>query len=238
MTAAFLFAGGSVLATLVGGGLILHREWPEKSLWRFLAFGSGVLMGMTFLHLLPEAWKLSPRWSGGAVLASFVLFFAAEEFTVLHPCGELMGHCRMHSLGYGTLAALFLHSFADGLAMAFSFLSSEGLGFVVSSAILIHKFSDGVTLSSLFREAGYSRGRTALLNGLLSVATPLGLLAAWGAHPWVTPRVLAVLLGLAAGGFVYVSTADILPRIHRTRDALCWLFLLAGVAFSLALPHP
>ncbi|MBI4396574.1 MAG: ZIP family metal transporter [Elusimicrobia bacterium] len=238
MLTALAFALGSVLATSAGGFLILRQKgWAENTLWRFLAFGSGVLLGMTFLHLLPEAWELSARWAGGSVLLSFVLFFVVEEHTVLHACGEVMGKCRVHSLGYGALVALFLHSLADGLAMAFSFMSSMSLGLIVSTAILIHKFSDGLTLSSLLMSTNFSRRRAAIFVVLLSSATPLGVVLGMGFRAQVTDNVLAVLLGLAAGGFLYVSTADILPRIHQTRDKICWVFLLAGMAVSGLFPH-
>lgn len=233
MTAALFFSVASVLFTLAGGALLLrNRPWAEKHLWRFLAFGSGVLLGMTFLHLLPEAWHLDARWAGGSVLAAFVLFFVVEEFTVVHACSEISENCHVHTLGLSAFVALFLHSLTDGLAMAFSFLSSRSLGLVVSGAVLVHKFSDGITLSSLFLGQGHSVRRAWIMTGALSLATPLGVAAGLSSAAWLTPTVLAVLLGQAAGGFLYVSTADILPRLHRRRDAVCWVFLLLGVALS------
>jgi ZIP family zinc transporter len=170
-------------------------------------------------------------------LAALVIFFAVEEFTVVHACGELMGHCAVHRLGWGALTALFLHSLTDGLAIGVAFLSSENLGALVAVAVLVHKTSDGLTLASLFRQAGHGRGRTAALTGVLALATPLGVLAAALARPWVGPSLLSVLLGLAAGGFLYVSMADVLPRLHRTRDPWCWVFLLIGASLSALAPH-
>lgn len=233
-----LYSLATILATL-GGALFLNlrRDWAKRNLWRFLAFGGGVLLGITFLHLLPEAWALDPRWAGGAVLVSFALFFAVEGFTVLHACSELMEDCHVHTLGHGAFAALFTHGLADGLAMAFAFMESASLGLVVSMAILFHKFSDGITLTSLFWSAGHSHGKTWALTSILALATPLGVVIGVSSAPLITDKVLATLLGLAAGGFLYISTADILPRIHRTRDRFCWLFLVAGVAASWAVSH-
>lgn len=229
---------GAVLSTVAGGSLVLSRQaWVKRHIWRFLAFGSGTLLGITFLHLLPEAWELNPRWAGGAVLAAFILFFTVEEFTVVHPCSEIAEDCHVHSLGYGAFVALFLHSMADGLAMAFSFLESTSLGWIVSVAVIVHKFSDGLTLSSLLRAAGHPTGRTAFLMIVLALATPLGVGVGFMGAGRIGPTTLACLLGLAAGGFLYVSTADILPRLHRTRDAICWVFLALGVSVSFMLRH-
>jgi zinc transporter ZupT len=234
-----LFSLAAVASTLAGGWVLLRdRGWAQKHLWRFLAFGSGVLLGMTFLHLLPEAWALDARWAGGSLLAAFALFFLVEEFTVVHACSEILEDCHVHSLGLGAFVALFLHSLTDGLAMAFSFVSSPTLGFAVSAAVLVHKFADGITLSSLFLERGNSQRRTWALTGALSLATPLGVLVGVFAGGWIEGRWLAVLLGQAAGGFLYVSTADILPRLHRRRDPLCWVVLLLGILTGgFLLPH-
>lgn len=237
MFSALFFAFASVLATLAGGLLVLRAGWTRDRLWRFLAFGSGILLGMTFLHLLPEAWEGGPKWAGGAVLLAFFLLYGMDEFLVVHACGEAMeeGH---HAAGFGALGGLFLHSFADGLAMAFSFMASHGLGMAVSAALAVHKFSDGITLSSLLAGSGFSRGRVWGLNAVLAAATPLGVAAGYVFRPWIGPTALTVLLGLAAGGFLFVSVADILPRLHRNRDPWCWIFLLAGMALSGLMPHP
>jgi zinc transporter ZupT len=97
----------------------------------------------------------------------------------------------------------------------------------------VHKFSDGVTLAGLFLDNGHPRGKTLALTGALSAATPLGVLLGLAGAGAVTPAALAAFLGFAAGGFLYVSAADILPRLHKSRDAWCWIFLLAGMSLSL-----
>lgn len=229
----------AVVSTWVGGVLILRqRKWAERNLWRVLAFGSGILLAITFMHLLPEAWSLNAQATGVAVVAAFVTLLAVEQFTVVHACGEVGEHCTVHRVGYGALVALFLHSLADGLAIAFSFISSPVLGVAVASAVLAHKFSDGMTLSTLFLQTNHSLRKTMKLVVALSLATPLGVVLGLSAGRWTGGTVLASLLGLAAGGFLYISTADILPRIHKSRDLWSWVFLVAGVSVSLLLPHP
>jgi zinc and cadmium transporter len=229
----------TVLATWFGGFLILRqKEWAERNLWRVLAFGSGILLAMTFMHLLPEAWSLNAQATGVAVVAAFVALLAVEQFTVVHACGEVGEHCQVHHMGYGAMVALTLHSLADGLAIAFSFISSPTLGVAVASAVLAHKFSDGMTLSTLFLTSTHSLQKTLALVVVLSLATPLGVGVGMSAGTWASGSVLASLLGLAAGGFLYISMADILPRIHKSRDLWCWVFLVAGVGVSVLLPHP
>ncbi|HOW27225.1 MAG TPA: ZIP family metal transporter [Elusimicrobiota bacterium] len=238
MNQALLYSVIAVTVTLGGSAFPLFRkQLSKKALWRLLSFGSGVLLGITFLDLLPESFELNARAASITTLVSFFLFFAVEEYTVVHGCTEWMeeGKCHSHSWGLSAMVSIFVHSVSDGLIMAAAFLHSNTLGTLVSAALLLHKFSDGLTLASLSLAEGRSPRRTALLATLVSLATPAGLLLGMMASPWITPVLLAILLGFAAGSFIYVGAADILPRIHETRDRLCWILFMMGAGLIGAL---
>ena len=76
---------------------------------------------------------------------------------------------------------------------------------------------------------------TLLLSTLVAVATPVGAFGVWFWTKGVSEITLAVLLGIAAGSFIYVATADILPRLHEEQDKPSFLYLLLGVAIPVAL---
>lgn len=192
-------------ATLGGAQLILRRPaWAEAHLWRILAFGSGVLLAMTFLHLLPEAWGMNPRWASGAVLAALgaALSWRNHRGSRLRRSGGALRAAprRLRRPG-GPLPP---QSLADGLAIAFAFQSSQTLGTAVALAVVVHKFSDGMTLSSLFLGAGHAPGRAGRLSGVLSLATPLG-----------------VLIGGVLGAPGHGSRAGGAPGVGRRRFPLC-----------------
>ena len=137
-------------STLMGSAiLLLKRDWSKLNIWRILAFGSGVLLGVSFLHILPEANSLAPQLAGLGVLTAFLLIFSIEEFTMMHSCLEYAEECPIHIVGWTAFGALTIHSLIDGMAIAIAFQKNMGLGHVVASAILIHKFTDGLTLTGL-----------------------------------------------------------------------------------------
>ena len=66
---------------------------------------------------------------------------------------------------------------------------------------------------------------------IVALATPLGALlsspaAGLGTLP---PVVEASLLGFAAGSFIYVAAADMMPRLHRHGDTGGVLYFAAGL---------
>jgi zinc transporter ZupT len=218
--------------TLAGAGLLLlKREWSRKNVWRILAFASGALLSVSFIHILPEANLLSPGISAAGVLAAFLLMFIIEGFTMTHSCLEYAENCHVHLVGMTALSALAVHSLFDGVAMAVAFRETTALGHAVSSAVLIHKFTDGLTLTGLLLTANYATRKCLGIVSILAFATPLGAL--------ISPLFVSVLssgamaggLGFVAGIFFYIGASDILPRLHKERDVWC----LASFAFGLSI---
>jgi zinc and cadmium transporter len=126
-----------------------------------------------------------------------------------------------------------LHSLLDGLALGAGLILPQ-LGPVVLLAVIIHKMPDSMSLSSILLSAGWARRKVAVLNLLFSLTTPLGALFAYLFFRSLSPENIAVTLGISAGTFLAIATADILPQVHRIeqRNPMTLLFLLGGLTVS------
>jgi zinc transporter ZupT len=228
----------ALLATVAGGALPSAGAFVRSvGLPRLLAFRSGLLIAIAFTDVLPSGLRLGPAQAGWSALAAFVLGYASENLVMSDPCHEAAEDCHSHALGAVALGALFLHSFIDGLNLgALSYVSASTLA-AAGVSMLVHKFADGFTLVSIFSEAGYSRARTASGLATVALATPAGALASRVGAMNLEPAHLAVLLGFAGGSFVYIAAAELLPRLHRGRDAKTFASFGAGLAAMLALHH-
>ena len=65
--------------------------------------------------------------------------------------------------------------------------------------------------------SGYTRRRALLLNALTALAAVGGVLLAFVASSLVG-NLSSVLLPFAAGGFVYIAAADLIPELHRENN--------------------
>ncbi len=213
------FAVLAVVMTLLGGLVPMAKNMLSRAgMWRMFALRAGILLAVAFTEILPDAVLLDARLAGWGALAAFVLFFAMESFAMLDTCPEYLEECRIHSIGWAALVALFAHSFIDGFNLSVSFAAGAKAGAAVGVALALHKLADGFTLTTLFAQSGLSRGRS--LAGLLMIAaaTPLGCAAKALGLGGLPPTTEAGLLGFAAGSFIYIGATDILPRIHKTED--------------------
>lgn len=199
---------------LLGGALPLWMpSIHDQRLKLFICLGAGLLLGMAFVHMLPEAAELLPHKFGMWFLLGFVLLLVLERFLMVHPCEE--GGCHYHTIGVAAFFGLTVHGLIEGFALTSSMFVTD-LGFLVLVAILAHKAPQGFALASILRMATKSRFRIWLFLLGVALSGPIGMAAAYfflEHKPMASTA--GVLLAMSSGTFVYIGACDLLPELHR-----------------------
>ncbi len=236
---AVIFSAIAIVLTLISGYLPLLSHWKDDHLHGFVSFSAGVLIATAFLHILPEAiQKGSPSEIGGCILFSFLFLFILEKFIMLHPCEET--HCDYHTMGLTAFVGMTIHTFFDGFALGASILI-PGLGTVVFFAIMAHKIPASFSLASILKKASWSSKKIMLFMFLFSLVIPLGTFAAVEFLHNLDPKFIGRALALSLGTFIYISTSDFLPEVHRAHSRrfknlsffLCGIILMWGIFYFL-----
>lgn len=203
--------GGLILASV----LLLFRETVRHQIVpSLISFAVGTLLGVALLALLPEALSLlDARLVLGTLLAGILGFFLLEKLVIWRHCHE--DDCAAHD-GSATLILIggAVHNFADGCIIGAAVLSSVPLGVSTAMAVAAHQIPQEVGDFAILLGAGYSRTRALTLNALVATTGILGALTIYAAAGWV-PRALPYILAFAAGSFLYVAMADLIPGLHR-----------------------
>jgi ZIP family zinc transporter len=212
-------------ATLLGGGLALRFR---SGLGLLLGFSSGAVIGVALFDLLPEALDLGGEGHSHlsittAVAVGFGLYLIADRGLVV-----VSGGTGRHR-GHFAPASLTAHSLMDGLGIGLAFHVSSAAGLIVALAVLAHDFLDGANTVTLSL-AGGSGTRTA--RGWL-VADAIAPLVGIGIARLISVPtfVLAVLLGVFAGFFLYIGASELLPRSHDRRPRLSTI-AATGLGFA------
>ena len=199
---------------------VFSLAWRKKSggqvLLFFVSLSAGTLMGGAFLHLMPEGIeKLSPERFFIMVLASFILFYFIEKILHWRHCHE--GECEVHSFGYMSLIGDSIHNFIDGLIIAATFLVDVRLGITTAIAIGFHEIPQEIGDFAVLLYAGVKKSRALFLNFLVALTIVIGGVVGYFLARW-NENIVAYFLPLAAGGFLYVSTSDLIPEIRKEKD--------------------
>jgi zinc and cadmium transporter len=224
-----LAAAAVTLLAAAGGLLPLVKEWSRGAVRLLLAFGTGVLLGAAFFHMIPESVEGIGRSVGLPVLVGFLTIYVLERFVMLHACGE--EECSFHHVGLAAFCGITLHALIDGFALGGG-LSVPSLGVPVTAAILVHKLPGALSLTGILLHCRYPRRRIALLAILFALATPVGALASWPFLSRLEGAPLAWAIAFSAGTFLAIATGDLLPQVHspaqgRYRNLAA---LFAGIA--------
>ena len=213
----------------------------ENHLKLFVSFGAGLLLGMGFLHMLPESAALIPTSFGFWVLVGFLILLVLERFIMVHACDE--HGCNYHTVGVAAFVGLAIHGIIEGFALASSLMVSE-FGVFVLLAILAHKAPAGFALTSILRLSGKTNKQIALFAAGVALSGPLGLVLAYNLlRADSLPQTAGILLSLSTGTFFYIGACDLLPELHRNdaekfkRLATFFLGILISVACGYLLDH-
>ena len=206
--------GGLLTASLV---LLARNDLRTRLVPWLVSYAVGTLLGASLFNLLPEALETQPaQTTMFTVVAGILTFFVLEKVVLWHHChdGE---ECSVHKRA-ASLVVIgdAVHTFVDGAVIAAATMVSPGLGVTTALAVAAHEIPQEMGDAAILLSAGYSR-RTALGLNLASagggVVGALMMLAFGAAIPLVVPKVLA----FAAGAFLYVAMADLIPSLHQGR---------------------
>lgn len=210
-------------AALVGSGLILALgDRAERAAGWLLAFAIGGLLGAATLALLPEALERAEAERVLPLFLAGILGFTVFERVLRWRHPHAAGPHRNEGHGAESVTALMLlwgdalHNFVDGLVLGVTFSVEPQLGAAATLAVFAHEVPQEVGDFAILLESGMSRGRALALNYLCALTpVPGALLAFAGAREW--SALIGWLLPVAAGGFVYIALADLVPALHHRR---------------------
>jgi zinc and cadmium transporter len=220
---------GSVLGLAGGVILLFNPKLVRKASIPLIAFAAGTILATTFLELLPEAIARGDESIFLIILGGLVIFFLLEDF-VLH-----FHHTELQTNRLKSAVPLFLvsdavHNFIDGVVISAAFLTDPKLGLVVAVATFLHELPQEIGDFAVLLSIGYSRVKTFWFHFSTALTTFAGAVLTFYFFKHST-GLLGPLLALAAGMFLYIASADILPELtHDDHKSIRWqiagLFLL------------
>jgi zinc transporter ZupT len=233
-----------VCATLLGGFLVLRTH---RNLRPWLSLSGGILLGLAFLDLLPEALehgeaaRLPISTVTGAMLGSILFFHLLDKAFDFHG-HEGHGHTcdndhhteekTHHPIkAWSRAVGISFHAFLDGLAIGGGFAANVRLGILVTLGLMLHKFTDGMTTVTLLHVHGgpQAKRRAQAALAALVLLPLLGL--AVGNLLVPTPTAVAISLALIAGLFTHLPLSELLPEAHEGQPSRLGLLLtVTGIA--------
>jgi len=200
------------LAVVIPAAFILKsKTLSDKLVKLLLAFSGAYLLGLCFMHLLPEVYQAGVTKIGLWILLGFVIQLLLEFLSQ----GVEHGHAH-HSTQFGKyfplvlLISLSLHSITEIFSLHFDGAQhhhhSDSIGLV--SGFILHKIPVAITLASIFSKSALSKAQQWGGIILFGLSAPLGIFIGeyLKQEDLVGPNFFAIVTSISVGIILHIST--------------------------------
>ncbi|MGD9407254.1 MAG: ZIP family metal transporter [Gammaproteobacteria bacterium] len=233
--AAILVAGLAMsLIAFVGAlVLLLGEKRVEKVVLPLVALSSGSLIGGALFHLLPGGVARMGNVPAVyiAVAAGFLCFLFLEHVLYWHHCHRPAGAHRK-PMGLLLLIGDGVHNFIGGLAIGAAFVADVRLGALAWAVAAMHEIPQELGDFGVLVHSGWPPRHALAANFVSALTFPLGGVVAWSSSSVVD---VSFLLPFAAGNFLYIGAADLVPQFREGREGRPALSNVLWWAFGLGL---
>lgn len=223
----------SLISVLMAVPLLMKKKISQGTLLFLLSLSVGALLSTVFMDFLPEA--IHEGYTVGlalSIIAGFVTMLIIEKFVHHHhdtSHSKKTGHGHAYSLAPITLIGDGIHNFIDGLVIAGSYAVNVVLGITATIAIIFHEVPQELADFGVLLYSGMTKKKALLFNFISAISAILGVIVGFilinnleGFNEFLIP--------FAAGNFIYIAAASLVPQLHRhcgIKDTIIHLFAIA-----------
>lgn len=236
LLAAFIVSAISFVGIFV---LLKKSIFKGNFITALISFAAGTLLGDAFLHLIAEHVEEFGYEEGimFVFLGIIIMLIIESYFHCSHDSTEEIEHhehkptlAKINLIGDG------LHNLLDGMAIAASFLVSPAAGIASTVAIVLHEIPQEIADAAVLTYSGMSRRKVLRFNFLTALTAVVGVILAYfidsvveGAERYLVP--------LAAGQFIYIALADLLPEIHKKSGTKKYVLEIGAFILGIAVMY-
>ncbi len=220
-----VLSGLPIISTMIGG--LAVYTW-KKDLHPWLSLSGGILLGVAFLDLLPEAITrgteagIDIKVLTGTTLAAILLFHFLDKALSFHahhnhaggePAEACANDRHQSTKAIVRASSMILHSMLDGIAIGGGFAVNTHLGIIITLAVIMHDFSDGMSTVTMLR-TGFGPKHRAVLPMLTAdaIAPFIGAFIGMALAP--SSAIIAIMISVFSGFFIFLALSDLLPQAH------------------------
>lgn len=153
------FLASLCAAAVTAAGIAVIRRYEQWALGNaphFACFAAGVLVSVSFLHIVPEAFGLSGH-APIYLLAGYLSMHLFNRFVTAFVCDRPA--TRDYAIGLVPMMGIGLHSFIDGIIYSVTFSVNTLTGGLAAIGMVLHEFPEGIFTYVLLLRGGLGEQR-------------------------------------------------------------------------------
>ena len=229
--------GASTLAALVTsiGIYIIRRfeQWGREHTIYFVCFAAGILISVSFLHIIPKAFSMNSN-APFYLFAGYFALHLFNRFINAFVCDKTPD--TNYSFGLVPVLGIGFHLFIDGFIYSVTFTVSIFTGVLSGTGMVLHELPEGIITYLLLIRGGFKERTSLLLAFLAAVLTaPLDMLVSYPFINRIGKPFLSTLLAFSAGALVYVGATHLLAQSETEHKKYSLFALGDGILVAIVI---
>ncbi|MCK4359571.1 MAG: ZIP family metal transporter [Candidatus Cloacimonetes bacterium] len=200
---------GQTLGCLVG----LIKKPRDTILYGSLAFAASMMLGISFLQLIPESLKIIPFYlMAGSFLIGIVIFFIIDRI-LPHINPELLKKEKpsVKRSVIMLVIGMALHNLPEGLAIGVGFALTPTLGITIALGIAAQDVPENLATIVPLYALTKKKMKSFIIVTITILFELLGFIVGYYLLKGTSLNLLGVSLALAAGFMTYISIEELIP---------------------------
>lgn len=221
-------------ATGVGGILGVLFKPSERNLMLGLSFSSGIMLGVTFLMLVPESLGSGflPSFTGFAI--GSLLFFSLD--IALPHIHIIKSKDSLFKLGVLIAIGIAIHDIPEGFGIGSAYGISESFGIAIAVGVMMHNVPEGIAIAIPLYSSGIGRFKTIFITFAAGITTLIGAIAAYFLLGSFAEPMFHSGLAFAGGAMFFITVNELIPEAQKYGHArLVGLGVLVGILIAFLL---
>jgi ZIP family zinc transporter len=228
----------STLGPIIGSAIGILKKPSFGYICNMLCFAAGVMLGISFLDLIPESIHLSSAsiCITGLICGSLVMYGLDRIIPHIHPqlCEQEQG-CNLQRTSIYLLTGIFLHNFPEGMAIAIGSVTEVRVSVGIALAIAIHNIPEGICTSAPYYHTTGARLRSFLVSSSTAAPILIGYFLARYLFLNIPPQVVGFIIGSTAGVMIYITADELIPHSCVGTNHRTIFSLIIGIIFVILL---
>ncbi len=219
---------GQAVGSLFG----LIKKPTKTILYGSLAFAASMMLGISFLSLIPEALKITPLYLVILSFAIGIIIMRIVDKSLPHINPELMQPetPAIKKSIIMLVIGMALHNLPEGLAVGVAFALDPVFGIAIAIGIAIHNIPESIAIIVPLYALTEKKIKSFLITGATALFELAGFLLGYFLLKNISLEFLGVFLALAAGFMVYISIDELIPAAEiKKNPKIGFISILLGV---------
>ena len=235
-----LLAGG---ALLLGAGIGVRFDVPQRLVAAIMAFGSGVLISALSFELMDEAFETGGFASTAAGFVVGAGIYTAANWLLARKGAKHRKRStppegadgKDQASGAAIAIGALLDGIPESIVIGLSLLGGQGVSVAVVAAVFLSNLPEGLSSAAGMKRAGQSTGYIMGVWVAITVASGLAAMAGFTLFHQFPPQMLAAITAVAAGGVLAMVVDTMIPEAFDETHDFAGLIVAAGFLAAFAL---